>query len=145
MSNPLSIRIEVPQLPPVECSPNYRGHWSKRYQASRVYHNAVFYSAVDARNRVLGADLGEVKVDPKVRFPLAKARLDLTFVFPEDRIRDVDNHLARWKPGQDALVDAGIILGDDLGHLTIGKVRFEVDAKRAPLTIIELEKEGDKK
>ena len=121
------IRIEVSQLPPPEYSPNWRGHWAQRYQAETVYGNAVYYSSVDARNR---ASLWQ---------PFTKARLDLTFVFPYRRVRDEDNLRARFKPGQDALVQAGLLVGDSPDSLTMGKVTVEVDRKRAPLTIIELE------
>ncbi|GAJ23689.1 unnamed protein product, partial [marine sediment metagenome] len=44
------MRIEVTQLPPVSSSPNWRGHWGDKYKDSKVYHDAVFYCCVDARN-----------------------------------------------------------------------------------------------
>ena len=55
------------------------------------------------------------------------------------RLRDEDNLLARFKPGLDAIVDAGLILDDDVEHLEIGRVEAVVDLKPAPLTIIELD------
>ena len=55
------------------------------------------------------------------------------------RERDEDNLRARFKPGQDALVQAGLIEGDTVEHLVMGKINVEVDRSRAPLTIIELE------
>jgi len=119
------MRIEVSQLPPVEYSLNWRGHWRQRYLAGKVYGDAVFYSCVNVRN-ITGQ-------------PFAKARLNLTFVFPEKRRRDFDNFLARFKPGLDAIVDAALILDDDAEHLQIGKVDILVDPGRAPLTIIEIE------
>jgi len=94
-----------------------------------VYHDAVFYCCVDARNRAYRKRLS---------FPLAKAKLNLTVVFAELRLRDVDNLLARFKPGLDAVVDAGLVLDDDVEHLEIGDVEVAVDPERAPLTIIEL-------
>lgn len=124
------MRIEVTQLPPVEYSLNWRGNWAERYKAGRVYGLALFYSCVDARNRALMEG---------VSFPFIKARLDLTFVFPEQRLRDEDNLRARFKPGQDAIVDAGLLLDDDVEHLEIGKVDILVDPDRAPLTVIEIE------
>ncbi|MBA7645897.1 hypothetical protein ES703_53657 [subsurface metagenome] len=122
------MRIEVPFLPPAEYSPNSRVCWLVKYKAGKVYHDAVYYCCVDARNREYRRD-----------FPLAKARLNLTVVFAEERLRDQDNLLARFKPGLDAVVDAGLILGDDVEHLEIGRVEAVVDLKPAPLTIIELE------
>ena len=128
------MRIEVSQLPPVEYSPNWRGFWVDRYQSGLVYKNAVFYSCVEARNRAALSGY------PK---PFDKARLDLTFVFPQRRRRDRDNLQARFKPGQDAIVAAGLVIDDDAEHLEIGRLDIVVDPERAPLTIIEIKEEGD--
>jgi len=122
------MRIEVPFLPPVEYSPNSRCSWAERHKAGKVYHDAVYYCCVDARNREYRRD-----------FPLAKAKLNLTVVFDELRQRDLDNLLARFKPGLDAVVDSGLVLDDDAEHLEIGQVEVVVDPERAPLSIIELE------
>jgi len=124
------MRIEVPFLPPLEYSPNSRVCWLVKYKAGKVYHDAVFYCCVDARNRGYRQGLS---------FPFVKAKLNLTVVFAEMRLRDEDNLLARFKPGLDAVVDAGLLLGDDVEHLEIGRVEAVVDLKPAPLTIIELE------
>ena len=124
------MRIEVSQLPPVSSSPNWRGHWTKQRKEATVYHDAVYYCCVDARNR--GFREGML-------FPFIKAKLSLTFVFPEYRKRDEDNLRARFKPGQDAIVDSALVLDDDLEHLEIGKIDIVVDPDRAPLTIIDIE------
>lgn len=124
------MRIEVSQLPPTECSPNWRGFWAERYKAARTYRAAVFYECVDAR------------IEPTLRgisFPFVKATLKLTLVFAEQRRRDRDNLLAMFKPGLDAIVAAGLVLDDDAEHLQISGVDILVDPDRAPLTIIELE------
>lgn len=127
------MRIEVSQLPPIECSPNWRGAWPKRYQAGQVYGLAVFYSCVDYKNR-----LGEEFI------PIQVARLDLTLVYAVERVRDRDNIISMFKPGLDGIVRAGLIAGDDSKHLHWGNVNVEVDRDRAPLTIIELKEEtGD--
>ncbi len=122
------MRIEVSQLPPVEYSLNWRGHWADRYKAGRVYQEAVFYSCVDARNKASNNK------------PFDNARLDLTFVFTVRRRRDRDNLLARFKPGLDAIVQAGLIFDDDAEHLEIGKVDILVNPERAPLTVIDIDK-----
>jgi len=124
------VRIEVPFIPPVEYSPNSRDFWAEKHNAGKVYHDAVFYCCVDARNRGYREGLS---------FPLVKAKLSLTVVFAELRLRDVDNLLARFKPGLDAVVDSGLVLDDDAEHLEIGQVEVVVDSERAPLTIIELD------
>lgn len=124
------MRIEVPFLPPVEHSPNSRKFWAEKHKAGKVYHDAVFYCCVDARNRGYRQGLA---------FPFVWSKLNLTVVFAELRVRDQDNLLARFKPGLDAVVDSGLILGDDAEHLEIGRVEIVVDPERAPLTIIDLE------
>lgn len=123
------MRIEVPFLPSVEYSPNWRGFWAEKYKAGKVYQDAVFYCCVDARNKGY-----------RLSFPFAKAKLKLTFVFPEHRLRDQDNLLARFKPGLDAIVDSGLILDDDTEHLLVDGVDILVDPERAPLTVIDLDK-----
>lgn len=125
------MRIEVSQLPPVESSPNWRGFWAERYKAAKIYHSAVFYSCVDARNKAY--------IEGWPLLPFIKARLNLTFVFAEQRRRDEDNLRARFKPGQDALVDSALVIDDDVEHLQPGEIKIEVDKSRAPLTIIELQ------
>lgn len=122
----------MPMLPPKEVSLNARGHWTSRHQASRTYGGAVFYCCVDVRNR-----LERLPWRPGY-LPFTKAKLDLTFVFKDRRKRDEDNLRARFKPGQDGLVQANLVPDDSPEHLVMGKVTIEVDKERAPLTIIEL-------
>jgi len=121
------MRIEISQLPPVECSPNWRGHWSQRHEASKVYQAAVYYECIQVKNGL---------EDKWHAF--RRPRLDLTFVFPCWRERDEDNLRARFKPGQDALVLAGLIEGDAKDNLVVGDIDIEVDRLKAPLTVIEL-------
>ena len=124
------MRIEIPYVPPVEYSLNWRGSWLQRYRAGREYGLAVFYYCVDVRNR-LGSEFQPIQV----------ARLDLTVVYAVERVRDRDNIISTFKPGLDAIVQAGLIAGDDSAHLHWGEVTIEVDRARAPLTIIELKEE----
>ncbi len=121
------MRIEVPLLPGEELSPNARVHWSERQQAAAVFFDAVYYSCVDAINR-----------SGQVRRPYAKVRLNLTFVFSQERKRDRDNLISMFIPGLNALVKVELLEDDDSRHLEIGEVKVEVDKERAPLTIIEL-------
>ena len=125
--------ISVTQIPPQECSPNWRGHWAEKYQPARVYHDAVYYSCVDTRNR--GEKEGK-------SFPMLHAKLDLTLVFSESRRRDKDNMLARFTPGLNAIKDAGLILDDDSEHLEIGEIEIRVNPEMAPMTIIRLTELG---
>ncbi|MBA7476955.1 hypothetical protein ES705_03346 [subsurface metagenome] len=123
------IKIEVTQLPPVEYSLNWRGHWAQRYQAGELYKGAVYYSCVDARNRAIASG----------KLVFIRARLNLTFVFPQRRRRDKDNLIARFKPGLDGIVASGLVVDDDAEHLEISGVDILVDPKRAPLTVIDIE------
>ena len=127
------MRIEVTQLPPVEYSPNWRGHWARRYRAGRVYQGAVYYSCVDARTRAQREG---------VLLPFTNAVINLCFIFPQYRHRDRDNLIGQFKPGLDAIVQAGLLLDDDAEHLQNGEVNIIVNRKRAPLTIIELKEGG---
>ncbi len=123
------MRIEINMLPPITSSPNDRGHWAERYKASREYSAAVFYMCIDMRNRLM--EKGEFKC-------IMVARLNVTLIFPELRVRDDDNLWTRFKPGRDALVRAGIIEADDIEHLHIGSMKVLINRDLAPKTIIEL-------
>lgn len=126
------IRIEVSQLPPASSSPNSRAYWANRFKDARIYQNAVFYECIDARNK-----LERLPWCPGFP-PFKKPRLDLTFIFPNYRKRDEDSLRARFKPGQDALVQAGLFEDDSMEDVVMGEIKVEVDRNRAPLTIIEL-------
>jgi Holliday junction resolvase RusA-like endonuclease len=123
------VRIEVPQLPPGVLSPNARVHWTKKNRERREYHDTVFYCCVDARNK--GFMQGKA-------FPILKAKVSLTFVFNDRRRHDLDNLLNSFKTGIDAIVDSGLVLGDDSEHMEIGEVEILVDPSRAPLVVIEI-------
>lgn len=124
------MRIEVHQLPSVEYSPNWRGSRFEKYRAGKVYQEAVYYYCVDVRNRAMASSRWA---------PFGRARVDLTFIFPQSRRRDRDNLIARFKPGLDAIVQAGLVADDDVDHLEIGHIAILVSRERAPLTIIDLE------
>jgi crossover junction endodeoxyribonuclease RusA len=123
------MRIEVPMLPPKELSPNARVHWAVKDRARAELHRAVYYCCMEARHKFNS-------------LPIRKAKLDLTFVFAQKRKRDIDNLRASFKAGQDALVNAGLIVDDSSEFLELGAINIEIDKTRSPLTIIELE-EGE--
>ncbi len=122
--------IEIPFLPPEKLSPNARVHWSKRSPAAAAFRDAVRLCCIDRRNRA------------KKWVPFARPVMNLTFVFDKDRRRDEDNMRARFKPGLDGMVDAGLLLDDNPRRLITGRLTMVVDKDRAPLTIIELEETG---
>ena len=119
-----SLIVTVHQLPPKEYSPNWRGHWADRKRAGDSYGNEVYFEAVNLRNLVNWQALEFASVNVEI-------------VFAEERIRDEDNHRARFKPGMDALVKAGIIQFDDMKHIDT-RITFSVDKERAPMTIITI-------
>ena len=121
--------IYVHALPGRALSPNYSRfmHWAHRAIARKIWREAVYYAAVDVRNKT------------KDWQALDKAVTNLTFVFKVKRRHDADNLLAMFKAGQDSLVSAGILVDDDTEHLTIGKIKVAVNKELAPLTIIEIQ------
>lgn len=128
------MKVEIEALPPAEYSLNWRGHPIERYRAGKVYRHLVFYRCIDVRNLAMRQPGGWV--------PFQVAILDLTFIFRDHRERDEDNLRARFKPGQDSLVQAGLIQTDTQKHLILGKIEIVVDPARAPLTIIELKEQN---
>jgi Holliday junction resolvase RusA-like endonuclease len=120
------IRIEVQQLPPAECSPNSRVHWSVRKIAADTFEAEVGVLATQIRNK-----------DPRL-FPYEKATVSLKLVVVDRRRRDLDNFWARFKSGMDALVRAGILADDDMEHLQHGEITVVVNATIAPMTIITI-------
>jgi len=130
------VRITVDQLPPVECSPNWKGHWSQQYLAAKMYQAAVYYECVNVRNTLRGPWATPAH-------PFRKARLDLVFIFNHWRGRDEDNMRARFKPGQDALVQAHLIADDSPEYLELGSIEFVIDRRQSPKTIIDLKEVGD--
>lgn len=123
------MKIVIPSLPPRELSPNYSryAHWSHRSMARTAWRTIIFSMAYNERNKA------------RRWKPLYRARLKWTFVYKVKRNRDIDNLIAACKCGQDALVQAGIIVGDDSEHLELENPEIIIDKKRAPQTIIELE------
>jgi hypothetical protein len=113
-------------LPPKECSPNARPNIYARARAVRDFRVLVKSAAVD-------------QMPPSWIAP-DKASVKLTIVCREERIRDADNWLCRFKPGMDGLVDAEVLRADDVNHLTVTGIAFVVDAETAPKTIIEIQK-----
>lgn len=83
------IELSLP-WPPAACSPNARGHWSKKSRAARQYRAACHLLALQA----------------KLKAPDGRALLILEFVPPDKRRRDDDNLLAMFKAGRDGLADA---------------------------------------
>ncbi|KKM98735.1 hypothetical protein LCGC14_1154810 [marine sediment metagenome] len=119
--------VKIPMLPPRECSPNFRGHWTKRARAARDFRSEAMLYAFYASN--------------SARPGYEKAELSITLVVRDSRYyRDPDNMIASLKPAIDGCVDAGIIKDDSDKHLLYKMpILYEIDKERAPLTILEFE------
>ena len=96
----MTLHIEIPGLPPRELSPNARVHWAKKAKATAEYRESVGWEAMRAKG---------YKIYWRA---LDKAKVDITFVVPDQRRRDKTNLAASFKAGLDGLVDAGIIKDD---------------------------------
>jgi len=101
------LRIEIPGLPPFACSQNARLDKYARARAVKDYRQQVRYAAIDARNR---------SECPGKWKGLDYARVDVTFVVPDNRRRDKGNLSGAFKPALDALVDAAILVDDSWQH-----------------------------
>lgn len=74
--------------PPRECSPNWRGHWSKRAKAAKQYKHSCFVLAKEAK----------LAVDWE-----GPVYLWIKFNPPSRRTHDIDNCIAQIKNGIDGL------------------------------------------
>ena len=109
------IELRLP-LPPKELSPNARLHYQAKAKAAKRYRWEVF-----------AASLKHCGATPIARILLGGPpyRLTETYRFADRRKRDVRNLFAAFKAGEDGLVDAGIIPGDDDSVLIHGSPRIE--------------------
>jgi Holliday junction resolvase RusA-like endonuclease len=87
----------------------------------------VFYCAVDARNRT-----GE----PAKWKNLDGAKVNVTFVLPNHRRRDLDNLISAMKSGVDALVRCGILKDDSAGHVTL---EYKAEFGDEAMTVVEVQ------
>ena len=127
METARKIRVEIPDLPPKEANPNWRGHWGKRARAVKEFRAMAMYCVLST-----------------MRGPFTtykKARVEVTLVIPDRRyFRDPDNALASLKPAIDGCADAGVIQGDDQDHLKYKlPIVYQIDRHEAPKTILEFE------
>jgi len=86
----VTLTITIPGLPPVECSPNARVHWTAKATSAREYKEVVTMLGNLERHRT-GWKAPE------------KAKVHVVFVLQDYRRRDRDNLIARAKPLIDAL------------------------------------------
>lgn len=44
-----SLQVKIPALPPKECSPNWRGHWSQKARAFKEFKQLAYLCALEAK------------------------------------------------------------------------------------------------
>jgi len=127
----MSLKVEIPCLPPKEANPNWRGFWAKKAKAVKEFREMAMYCAINGC-RGMPQVYGVMYV---------KAEVAIILVIPDRRYyRDPDNALASLKPAIDGCVDAGIILGDDDKHLRCKlPITYRINRQEAPKTILEFE------
>lgn len=104
-------RVIVP-FPPVELSPNWRGHWSKKSPVTKAYRRLCWALALEAGLKVPAYAAGGAQI---------VVRLDF---FPPTRAsRDDDNIPASFKAGRDGIADA--LKCDDARFRTVPVLRAE--------------------
>lgn len=101
--------IEIPMMPPRECSPNWHGHWANKARAVAEFRQQARMSAMVADNTEawIGFD-GPVTLDVEIAWCCGRKRLD------------DDNAKASLKAAIDGISDA-LWSGQDR-HVTIGTV-----------------------
>jgi crossover junction endodeoxyribonuclease RusA len=99
-------------VPPVELSPNWRGHWSAHSAAVREYRRACWALALEAKLRV-----------PDYAGAGALIYIKLDFFPPNRAARDDDNVPASFKAGRDGVADA--LACDDARFRTITQMHEE--------------------
>ena len=124
-----AIVIELP-LPPRALSSNgSHGHWSKKNRAAQDYRlECKILALMDCRVRLL--DRRRMRVS--YAFGIKGARK--TGVYCP---RDIPNALAAFKAGQDALVDAGVLVDDSAKWMELGTVT--IDPKVGPFVRVTVE------
>jgi hypothetical protein len=118
------LTIKLDCLPPREFSPNSRVHWRTRHRAG-----------VQAKNDVIALVLEQGWQGPA----LCDAVVSIRWGLPTKRVVDWDNLVARSKPYLDALVDAGVLVGDSVRDYTPEYGWFQ--SPRKPVTIIAVRRQ----
>lgn len=98
---PEKFQITLP-WPRSSLSPNARGHWRKRHQATGIYRYTCKMETLDAIQK------GKWDLQPLRDLVEAGGQIHvfLDFYPPDRRARDDDNVIAAFKSGRDGLADA---------------------------------------
>lgn len=118
------IAVNIPMLPPRECSPNYHGELRAKMSATKAWREAAYYCARQA--------------SPGVFPNYERAVVRVTYQVPSRAyIKDDDNAITSVKPALDGCVLAGIVCDDSPEHLRILQVMWDIDKTKEKATILE--------
>ena len=105
------MKITLP-LPPACLSPNARVHWAAKAKAAKTMRELACLNAKAWCN------------ENENTYPWREATMQLTFYFKTAARRDPDNCLSSCKSVIDGIVDAGVLLDDDMiTHLPVVRMK----------------------
>ena len=128
--------IEIPSLPPVECSKNWRGHWAPKARAVQVARAKAFYFTLEKH----GEELSSPGWKPISHDDI----IGIHYIWhvQAKRRRDRDNFIGRSAPFLDGLkpstgteIGCGLIVDDE--DIPISG-EFVVDGTSATTIIVEV-------
>lgn len=100
------------EIPPQALSPNSRGHWRKKANATKLYRQDGGIAAWMAIRAMPSA--------VRTHLPWTKVEMQMTFFRKTNGRYDSDNALASMKAGIDSLVDAKLLADDNqITHLPV--------------------------
>lgn len=123
---PAGPRVILP-FPPVELSPNWHGHWSKKSPIAKTYRRVCWVLALEAKLKL-----------PAYAGKAGKIMIQLDFFPPDRASRDDDNVPASFKSGRDGIADA--LKCDDARFQTVNVLH---DEPRSCVVVTLIEPEGD--
>jgi len=122
----IKLTLTLP-LPPRELSPNARLHHFPKAEVTKEYRRRVYIQCMIQRGEWGRRETGRYLVTE-------------TYRFADRRKRDVRNLFAAFKAGEDGLVDAGILPGDDDSVLEHGAPKIQrVSGKKDECVVVEIE------
>jgi Holliday junction resolvase RusA-like endonuclease len=127
-------------LPPVQLSPRKRGgNWAVKRKAAAEYKDDCLACLLASKAR------GNTFSRVVLHYTLHTARLRNSKGRPVPdglyRPKDIDNAIASLKYLQDAIVAAKIVLDDDSGRLSLGRVKIlgEIESKGVRGVTVQIE------
>lgn len=112
-----TVTITLPQPSPDIAGNDRAGHWQVRARLRKRAKQDAYLAARSVMNRQRGAWEPWTPVVVTYRW----------FLGYRQRAVDVDNAVARMKPGLDGLVEAGLIAGDSPKHVHALQVEYARD------------------